>query len=111
MLRRRPVPLHSGFLAPEPPAIMNPAARARAHPFTAFIEPRRCMLAHDRLSELHLERHVHHPLDRPPLFRTGDASQEAFDAAIEHEVLARAAAKENSRRIRHRMIKAKKSMR
>jgi hypothetical protein len=64
---------------------MDSAARAKAHPFTAFMEPSGCMVAHNRLTDLHLECHVCKPMDRPPLVRTGDASQEAYDAVIESE--------------------------
>ena len=69
---------------------MNATVRIRAHPFAALIEPMRGMLAHDRLSELHLDSHVCTPMDGPPLLRSGDVSQEAYDAVIESEAAAAA---------------------
>jgi len=58
------------------------------------------MLAHNRLSELHLKCHVYRPLDRPPLVRPRDESQEAFDAVVEHEAEARTATVSAKRRYR-----------
>jgi hypothetical protein len=83
---------------------MDLTACAKAHPFEAFMEPSGCVLAHNRLTELHLESHIYKPMDRPPLVRTGDASQEAYDAVIESE----AEAKAKSSPIFHRTRRAKK---
>jgi hypothetical protein len=87
---------------------MDPAARTKLHPFAAFMDPSRWMLAHNRLTELHLESRVHRPMDGPPLLRTGDASQEAYDAVVESEADARSKAKGRLRARRRRTRRAEK---
>jgi hypothetical protein len=68
---------------------MGRTARPPARPFSVLIEPLRCLLAHQRLTQLALGSHVYRLLDGPPRVRTGDASQEAFDAAVDSEAEAR----------------------